>query len=140
MTFAYCYTFLAALVASSYGKKNQFVETIGLYDVTKVKLRVHFEMRARAKESSNLVSGPLRAITNVTSSVKLNSSKFRASSDKEESWGHLPGKTTSHLTAREDTWYSLTDTFYLTNERFSFKGNCTAASVGNLTSKRLTGV
>ena len=30
-------------------KKTEFVETIGLYDVTKVKLRVHFEMRARAK-------------------------------------------------------------------------------------------
>ena len=81
MTFAYCYAFLAALVAASCGKKDQFVETIGLYDVTKVKLRVHFEMRARAKESSNLVSGPLRAITNVASSLKLNSSKFRDSSD-----------------------------------------------------------
>ena len=49
MTFVHCYAFLAALVAASYEKKTEFVETMGLYDVTKVKLRVHFEMRARAK-------------------------------------------------------------------------------------------
>ena len=109
-------------------KKTEFVETIGLYDVTKV--RVRFEMRARARESSTLVTvpKPWRTSKNVTSSVKLNSSKSRVSSDLEEGWGQLNRQMTSHLTAREDTGDSLTDTSCLTNGRFSFKGNCAAAS------------